>query len=158
MTQPWVVLVGGEHWKTVSGERWLGQHCSLEHVGEAYSQCVERFGRERIITMCQLTETLEWLENAGRTGLPLWSPQMSRDSSAECWRQKLATVTQSCQRLLDDGGADYDREHVNAHTFMQVLTGRPTCADNTKVVNTPFDFRLRFLHIHWRGSDFRLYR
>lgn len=35
---PWVVLVAGEHWKVTSGERWLGQHCSLGHIAKAYDQ------------------------------------------------------------------------------------------------------------------------
>ena len=35
---PWVVLVAGEHWQVTSGQRWLGQHCSLEHIAVAYNQ------------------------------------------------------------------------------------------------------------------------
>ena len=60
----YVVLVAGEHWGVSTGKRWLGQHCSLGHIGKAYEQMVTRLGPERVIVIAQLQETIEWL--AGR--------------------------------------------------------------------------------------------
>ena len=47
-SRPWLVLVAGEHWQTTSGQRWLGQHCSLQWIARIYDQLVDRFGRDRV--------------------------------------------------------------------------------------------------------------
>ena len=67
----WVVLVGGE-WggamkqdeaKTRPGA-WLGSHTSLQAIGRAFEALMPTVGRERIIVIAQLRETLDWLETA----------------------------------------------------------------------------------------------
>lgn len=66
----WAVLIAGEHGgsmfpdskKTRPG-KYLGGHCSLQNIGKAYSELLPWFGRENIIVIAQLGETLDWLES-----------------------------------------------------------------------------------------------
>ena len=67
------------------GTRWLGQHCSLEFVGRAYEQCCQRFGRNRIVVIAQLEETLAWLDQAVSTGEPLFTRNISAEESGRRW-------------------------------------------------------------------------
>jgi hypothetical protein len=51
---------------------------------------------------------------------------MTEEQSAKEWTRRLEETTSSCARLIADGGADYDHEHVNPAVFMDVLTGDKT--------------------------------
>ena len=47
--RPFAVLVAGEHWQVITGERSMGaNYCSLVPVGQAYAQLVDQIGRENI--------------------------------------------------------------------------------------------------------------
>ena len=74
--------------QVTDGTRWLGQHCSLEFVGRTYEQVVGRFGRNRVVVIAQLKETLAWLETAATTGEPPFTRDISAEESGRRWRQK----------------------------------------------------------------------
>merc|ERR1711871_1786888 len=121
----YVVLIAGEHWKVSTGERWLGQHCSLPFIGKAYEQCASRIGRERVIVIAQLNETLQWLEEAAETGMPMWCNGISVEESASRWTGKLQETQDACAVLIADGGADYDGAACHPRTVIDVLMGNP---------------------------------
>lgn len=127
----WVVLVGGEtasiRYADQGGKRpgaWFGGHSSLQSIGRAYEMLVPIFGRDRIIVIAQVRETLEWLEAATASadaclalcGSPKYLPML---------QLKLADTRRDCACLLADGGADYDHTDVNPATIVRVITGRP---------------------------------
>lgn len=126
----WVVLVGGEtaslRFPDTRGQRpgsWFGGHSSLQSIGWAYQMLVPIIGRERIIVIAQLQETLDWLEEATK------SPEDCRrmcgdDKFLPMLRSKLSETRKDCACLLADGGADYDGVHVNPATVIRVITGQ----------------------------------
>jgi hypothetical protein len=124
----WVVLVSGEHYGVTTGRGTMGQHCSLVHVGEAYAKLVDHVGRENIIVIAQLQETLDWLQKASDTGIApltgsLFTKGQSIEESKSAWAAKLRSTRQRCARLIADGGADYDFADVNPDTVLRVLRG-----------------------------------
>jgi hypothetical protein len=133
------VLVAGEHWKLVSGERNMGtNHCSLEHVGEAFDALrAAGVPRSRIIVVAQLAEARDWLRTAVATGHPLCvssscgagagagagaGEEAGRARSSQLYARKLAELERRCGGILAEGGADYDRTAVNPDTVYRVLT------------------------------------
>lgn len=121
--RPWLVLVAGEHWKNTTGERRLGQHCSLRFIGRAYESLVDFFGRDRVIVIAQLKQVLEWLRKAAETGQPAWTTGISDDESRSRWSSLLADYETDCRRLNEDG-PDYDGDSCHPATVLDVLAGR----------------------------------
>lgn len=121
-TLGWIVLCAGEHWKTTTGDRWLGQHCSLTHIARAYEKIVSVRGRRRIIVIAQLEETLHWLEVAAATGIPLFTKGITLNESAQRWCRKLEETRSACQCLIEDGGAQYDGRSCNPATLIGVTS------------------------------------
>eukprot|EP01052_Picozoa_sp_SAG31_P002892 SAG31_NODE_105_length_25008_cov_17.439399_5_plen_415_part_00 len=121
--RPWLILVAGEHWKTTDGKRWLGQHCSLQWVARCYEQLVDRFGRDRVIVIGQLEQTLAWLKNAASTGVPEFTSGITLQESGRRWSVRHAELRSACTRLLGDGGVDYDGTKCHPATLLDVLTG-----------------------------------
>ena len=68
-------------------------------------------------------ETLEWLRKAAESGLPEWSPKYRGEESKLKWKGLLDETKGACQKLISDGGADYDGVDVNAYTVLSVLKG-----------------------------------
>jgi len=121
------VLVAGEHWKLATGERNMGtNHCSLEHVGEAFDALrAAGVPRDRIIVIAQLAEAREWLREAIQSGEPLCASvggDEGRARSRNTYTRKLAELERRCGGILAEGGADYDRSDVNPETVYRVLT------------------------------------
>mmetsp|Transcript_31596 Transcript_31596/g.73671 ORF Transcript_31596/g.73671 Transcript_31596/m.73671 type:complete len:453 (-) Transcript_31596:171-1529(-) len=127
-SKPWLVLIGGEHWKTTTGERWLGHHCSVRWIGRAYEALVDHFGRENIIVMTQLTEVHSWLREAARHGLPLFTSGITEEESAKRWSTLLREMEVDCRRLLEDG-VHYEGKACNPGTVLDVLAGNSSCVD-----------------------------
>eukprot|EP01062_Namystynia_karyoxenos_P020019 TRINITY_DN17574_c0_g1_i1.p1 TRINITY_DN17574_c0_g1~~TRINITY_DN17574_c0_g1_i1.p1 ORF type:complete len:541 (+),score=104.58 TRINITY_DN17574_c0_g1_i1:67-1623(+) len=125
----WLVIVGGEtrsamlpDRKGVRPGKYLGGHPSIEVVGNAYSRLKPIYGRDHIIVIMQLRETLEWLAEASRSEEDC-ARLTGRASSMDALRGKLERVREACGELIADGGADYDGEDVNSHTVLSVLKG-----------------------------------
>ena len=113
---------------------YLAGHCSLHWIGRVYSKLKSFFGREKVIVVAQLRETLQWLraasvdeESARRlAGRGSFLPMLRLDRAdlVTCeLRQQLAEVQESCQDLLADGGAHYDGQEVNPATVLRALCG-----------------------------------
>ena len=132
--RPWIVLVAGEHWMSRTGQRTLGLHCSLPHLGVAYSLLVESYGRDRVIVLAQLGAAEAWLVEAQSSGLPLFSPALSPEASGARWGAVLSELRRDCARLIDDGGPDYEGEDVNPATLVDVLCGRRECGSRRRPV------------------------
>jgi len=121
----WAVLISGEHWRVTTGERSLGHHCSLPHLGRAYAQIIDHFGRDRVIVIAQLSDVLRSLQKCADTGLPLWTKDLPLHQSKSNWASLLNHMNDCCGRLIADGGPDYDLDDVNPETVLRVLTGNP---------------------------------
>jgi hypothetical protein len=149
------VLVGGEHWKTTTGDRWLGQHCSLQFVGRAYEALVGKFGRDRIIVITQLTQTIAWLSTAVATGQPLFTKNISVEESSRRWDVHLQSLKKDCRRLIDDGGPDYEGTDCHPASVLDVLTGKPTPSGGRVVDRTDGSCVLLGLYSHgWSHETF----
>ena len=136
----WVVLIGGEYGgvmvqdaaRTRPGS-WLGSHTSLQAIGRAFEVLLPTVGRDRIIVVAQLRETLRWLEEACRddescarvAGSARFLPTL---------RRRLGDTRRDCAVLLAHGGADYDFEDVNAATALHVLSGDAAATGGRPVV------------------------
>mmetsp|Transcript_137954 Transcript_137954/g.440607 ORF Transcript_137954/g.440607 Transcript_137954/m.440607 type:complete len:601 (+) Transcript_137954:891-2693(+) len=128
----WLVLVGGEHGGIMRADAratrpgpFLAGHCSLEWVGFAYSRLKKFFGRDRIIVIAQLAETLEWLREASVDEASA-ARLAGRPSLLAMLRRRSQVMQDACKELLEDGGADYDGIDVNASTLLRVLKGDPS--------------------------------
>ena len=144
--RPWLVLVAGEHWHTTTGKRWLGQHCSLAWVAKAYAQLVDGFGRDRVIVIGQLPQTLTWLERAAETGLPMFTGGLTSEESGRRWTARLAELRRDCERLLADGGCDYDGAACHPATVLDVLTGDAAAAGGPVVTGSGAVFAGLYSH------------
>jgi hypothetical protein len=134
--KPWVVLVAGESpgvmFKKVDGRPGadLSGHTSLCHIGQAYEQLVPLVGRERIVVIAQLQESLDWLRDCvsspercrAMTGL---APERDVSRLFQSNKDRLANIQRDCACLIADGGASYDFGHVNPATVIHVITGEP---------------------------------
>eukprot|EP00927_Polykrikos_kofoidii_P026221 TRINITY_DN23399_c0_g1_i1.p1 TRINITY_DN23399_c0_g1~~TRINITY_DN23399_c0_g1_i1.p1 ORF type:complete len:507 (+),score=64.64 TRINITY_DN23399_c0_g1_i1:98-1618(+) len=125
----WLVLVGGEHGGLMRPDAnntrpgpYLAGHCSLQWVGITYSRLVRFFGRDRVIVIAQLAETLDWLRAASASEAAA-ERLAGRASLLPMLRRRLADTERDCAQLIAEGGADYDRNDVNAATVLRVLTG-----------------------------------
>ncbi|CAK0865684.1 unnamed protein product, partial [Prorocentrum cordatum] len=101
---------------------FLAGHCSLHWVGETYARLRDLFGRERIIVIAQLQETLSWLRRASADETSA-AALAGRASLLPMLRGRLLETERACARLLADGGSDYDGPDVNAATVLHVLRG-----------------------------------
>jgi hypothetical protein len=110
----------------------MSGHTSLLHVGRAYEQLVPLVGRDRIIVIAQLQESVEWLERCTQsveecrrmTGLT-----RNTDSLFAHNVQRLQQVREECACLIADGGADYDGEvRVNSTLVNCFTLPRVACA------------------------------
>ena len=125
----WLMLVGGEHGTRMRpdyrGTRpgpYLAGHCSLQWVGQVYSRLLPFFGRDRVLVVAQLRETLDWLTEASKDAEAA-ERLAGRASLLPMLRQQLLETTESCRELLENGGADYDGSDVNPATILRVLRG-----------------------------------
>ena len=136
----WVVLVGGE-WggamqqdeaKTRPGA-WLGSHTSLQAIGRAFAALLPTVGRERIIVIAQLRETLDWLEAACES-----EQACERITGSARFlgtlRGRLADTRRDCAVLMAHGGADYDGKDVHPASVLHVIAGAAEAADGRPVV------------------------
>lgn len=127
--EAWLVLIGGEHGgimredpKRTRPGPFLAGHCSMQWIGKAYDRLADFFGRERVIVIAQLAETLSWLREASASE-DAAERLAGRASLLQMLRTRLAEVEHDCSRLISEGGADYDGADVNAATVLRVLRG-----------------------------------
>ncbi|KAK3233967.1 hypothetical protein CYMTET_55762 [Cymbomonas tetramitiformis] len=125
----WVVLVGGEAASVMHRDRagtragaYLGGHSSLQQIGRAYAALVPWVGRERIIVMVQLQETLDWLR-AATASEAACEAMAGRISLLPALQHRLRATEEDCTQLIADGGADYDGSQVNPAQLLRVLLG-----------------------------------
>ncbi|CAL1159526.1 unnamed protein product [Cladocopium goreaui] len=125
----WMILVGGEHGGRMrpdyEGTRpgpYLAGHCSLHWIGRVYSRLVRFFGRDKVIVIAQLQETLQWLREASKDEESA-QRLAGRSALLPMLQQQLSELLESCADLIADGGAHYDGPEVNPATVLEVLRG-----------------------------------
>eukprot|EP00927_Polykrikos_kofoidii_P074098 TRINITY_DN70060_c0_g1_i1.p1 TRINITY_DN70060_c0_g1~~TRINITY_DN70060_c0_g1_i1.p1 ORF type:complete len:475 (+),score=57.33 TRINITY_DN70060_c0_g1_i1:60-1484(+) len=136
---PFFVLVGGEH-PDLGGAygEWGIEHCSLKQIGYAYDRLRRNFARSQIIVVAQLDEALAHMKKAALDGIPQIAPADSDEPKASkaLWQWHLDTTRASCERLLHDGGAQYDGTAVNAGTVLGVILGEADSLNGPVVPRT----------------------
>lgn len=103
----WFVLIGGESLEEQGSDLSKRQflHTSLNFIGQAYENLrLSGVSRKNIIVIAQLMDYLR-------------SPHVTPDS------YPYQAIQQSCHRLIQEGGVDYDYEEVNPGTVWCVLKG-----------------------------------
>lgn len=103
----WFLLIGGESLEEQGSDLTKRQflHTSLNFIGQAYENLRSAgVPRENIIVIAQLMDYLR-------------SPHVTVDS------YPYQSVQQSCDRLIREGGVDYDFENVNPGTVWCVMKG-----------------------------------
>lgn len=120
---------GGEHGGRMrpdyEGTRpgpYLAGHCSLHWIGRVYSRLVRFFGRDKVVVVAQLHETLKWLREASKDEESA-KKLAGRSALLPMLRQQLAEVLESCADLIADGGAHYDGQEAGPSSIsgVQVL-------------------------------------
>jgi len=147
--------MGGMMFPDSKGTRpgsWLGSHTSVAQIGRAYEQLVPLVGRERIIVVVQLQETIDWLKKCTASEE---SCQRITGSTRHLglFRQKLSTIQQDCACLLANGGADYDGTAVNAETVIRVITGNAAAPGDRVVPRGIAECGSMLLLMHSHGSS-----
>lgn len=132
---PFFVLVGGDAQEYMGGDirsRYC-EHTSLTHIGKTYAFLrASGVPRDNIITIVQLNDFLS-------------SPHMQGSHPMK------STYLTDCQRLIEEGGADYDFRDVNPGTIWSVLQGKPPVgAASQKVV--PANCGALFFAIYSHGD------
>ncbi len=119
------VLVAGEVSSAMKPDRaktrpgkYLGGHCSLHNIAEAYNQIREFLPAERIIVIGQVAETIAWLREAANSEEEC-GRLTGRSSLRGLMQRKLESTLGMCATLLGSGGADYDFEDVNPATLLR---------------------------------------
>eukprot|EP00639_Heterosigma_akashiwo_P011137 CAMPEP_0206368690 /NCGR_PEP_ID=MMETSP0294-20121207/4820_1 /ASSEMBLY_ACC=CAM_ASM_000327 /TAXON_ID=39354 /ORGANISM="Heterosigma akashiwo, Strain CCMP2393" /LENGTH=450 /DNA_ID=CAMNT_0053815239 /DNA_START=175 /DNA_END=1527 /DNA_ORIENTATION=+ len=130
-----------------SPEKRYLEHASLPFVGAAY-ESLRNSGipRDRIITICQLDDTLRVLR-AGAQG------NLSNQIPAAAYQFQLDRTTTNCSRLIEEGGADYDGELVNPGTVWHVLLGSEQDPENLFSKIVPEDASAIFFAIYSHGDS-----
>ncbi len=90
---------------------YLAGHCSLQWIGRVYSRLVRFFGRDKVIVIAQLQETVRWLREASKDEEAA-KRLAGRSALLPMLRQQLSEVLESCADLMADGGAHYDGSEV----------------------------------------------
>ena len=90
---------------------YLAGHCSLHWIGRVYSRLVRFFGRDKVIVIAQLQETLQWLREASKDEESA-QRLAGRSALLPMLQQQLSEVLESCADLIADGGAHYDGPEV----------------------------------------------
>eukprot|EP01051_Picozoa_sp_SAG22_P009390 SAG22_NODE_781_length_7267_cov_28.189035_1_plen_399_part_10 len=120
------VLVGGDAAQSQGGHPRTREfeHTSVSFVGEAFERLrAAGIPRGRIIVIAQLADYLGGLADGAAGRLTGWT-----GIPAKYYREQHERVGAQCARLLREGGADYDRAHVNPGTVWSVLLGEPAAA------------------------------
>ncbi|KAJ9451111.1 hypothetical protein DIPPA_20871 [Diplonema papillatum] len=125
------VLIGGES-RDCQGVEDISkrefQHTSVTFIGVAYERLRSAgVARAQIITVVQLQEYLG-VQMAGETGA------IDTGIPKTYYRDNRLRVQEKCQRLLAEGGADYDGKEANPGTIWKVLLGDTAGSPGKKVV------------------------
>mmetsp|Transcript_22856 Transcript_22856/g.34102 ORF Transcript_22856/g.34102 Transcript_22856/m.34102 type:complete len:460 (-) Transcript_22856:20-1399(-) len=137
-----VLVIGGTESEThpTPKRKWvdLGQQVSfICNLGRVYKRLCETIGRERIIVIGLLRETISWLKETIKQGHPPCEEKELKNlftyyrlhteerkkKMVERYKDMLAKIESECALLLKNGGSDYDGKDVNPETVLDVLCG-----------------------------------
>mmetsp|Transcript_9143 Transcript_9143/g.16672 ORF Transcript_9143/g.16672 Transcript_9143/m.16672 type:complete len:556 (-) Transcript_9143:134-1801(-) len=149
-TNAWFILAGGEAASLQGGPYATREfvHTSCALVGEAYAALrAAGVPAERIITICQLKDYIEYLRAGSAEAIP------SQEVPGFYYKEQLERTCASCNLWLEESGgkADYDCHDVNPATFIHVLTGDGGGGDGGKVV--PADAGAVFFGVYSHGDS-----
>eukprot|EP01059_Diplonema_ambulator_P022353 TRINITY_DN3763_c0_g2_i1.p1 TRINITY_DN3763_c0_g2~~TRINITY_DN3763_c0_g2_i1.p1 ORF type:complete len:430 (+),score=131.94 TRINITY_DN3763_c0_g2_i1:62-1351(+) len=139
-----VLIVGGTPGEAYGIDKrpWpdLGQQVSfLQTLGEVYSTLSRTMGKDRIIVIAGVRGVLNWLDASAELGHPPCEPQHLEfclkhtrvedparlEQQKKLYKERAATIRESCKELIEAGGPDYDYERISPDTIVHVLSGDP---------------------------------
>jgi hypothetical protein len=142
----------GKPWKNVHGDK-----SHLDVVNTAYKALSKLIGRDRIIVIGTFKTHLDFLEGAAQSGFPPFTDKMDNETSMAHWAEKLIEFKDEFQDILQH--CDYDGEHVNPSTIIDVISGRqvhfPTPVAG-RVIPYSEGVRSLFFYIHTHGWSYAI--
>jgi hypothetical protein len=129
----------------------------LYAVNTAYKALSKLMGRDRIIVIGTFKTHLEFLEGAAESGFPPFLDKLDKTTSMVKWTEKLIEFKDNFQDILQH--CDYDGEHVNPSTIIDVISGRqvhfPTPVAG-RVIPYAEGVRSVFFYIHTHGGSYAI--
>ena len=114
----------------------------LHAVNQAFKTLSKLIGRDRIIVIGTYKTYLKFLEQAAESGFPPFHGRYDAETSKGKWKEQLAEYKQEFCDIIEH--CDYDGEHVNPSTIIDVISGRqphfPTLAQGRVVPFAPHAF------------------
>ncbi len=88
----------------------------------AFQTLSKLIGKNRIIVIGTFKTYLKFLQDAAESGFPPFDDKFDTETSREKWAEKLVECKNEFEDILDH--CDYDGEHVNPSTIIDVISGR----------------------------------
>jgi hypothetical protein len=140
----------GRPWKNLHAD-----HSHLSAVNNAFQTLSKLIGRDRIIVIGSFNTHRKFLEDAAQSGFPPFQDKFDTETSKVKWAEKLADFKLEFCDILQH--CDYDGEHVNPSTILDVISGRqvhfPTPVAG-RVVPYSQGVRSVFFYIHTHGWSY----
>ena len=139
---------------------WRDLHPDVSHlhaVNHAFKTLSKLIGRDRIIVIGTYKTYLKFLEQAAESGFPPFHGRYDAETSKGKWKEQLADYKQEFCDIIEH--CDYDGEHVNPSTIIDVISGRqphfPTAAKG-RVLPYSTGVRSVFFYIHTHGWSYAI--
>ena len=134
-----------------------GDESHLYAVNTAYKALSKLIGRDRIIVIGTFKTHLEFLQRAAESGFPPFHDKLDKETSMVRWAEKVIEFKENFQDILQH--CDYDGEHVNPSTIIDVISGRqvhfPTPVAG-RVIPYSEGVRSVFFYIHTHGWSYAI--
>jgi hypothetical protein len=140
------------------GKPWKNVHADLSHlsaINHAFLVLSKLIGRHRIIVIGSFKTHLSFLEDAAESGFPPFQDKSDPETSKVQWTDQLYKFKEEFRDILNH--CDYDGEHVNPSTVIDVLSGRPVHFPTPapgRVIPYSEGVRSVFFYIHTHGWSY----
>jgi hypothetical protein len=142
------------------GKPWQNLHADHSHlsaVNHAFQTLSKLIGRDRIIVIGSYKTHLNFLQTASKTGFPPFQDKYDTEASKVMWSEKLSDFQNEFLDILEH--CDYDGDHVNPSTIIDVISGRqvhfPTPVSG-RVIPYAAGVRSVFFYIHTHGWSYAI--
>jgi hypothetical protein len=126
-------------------------------VNQAFQTLSKLIGRDRIIVIGTFKTHLKFLRDAAQSGFPPFLDKFDTETSRVKWAEKAIDFEDEFRDILDH--CDYDGEHVNPSTIIDVISGRqvhfPTPVAG-RVIPYSEGVRSVFFYIHTHGWSYAI--
>ncbi len=126
-------------------------------MNHAFQTLTKLIGRDRIIVIGTFKTHLKFLQDAALSGFPPFQNKFDTETSRVNWAEKAIAFEHEFRDIIDH--CDYDGEHVNPSTIIDVISGRqvhfPTPVAG-RVIPYSEGVRSVFFYIHTHGWSYAI--